>query len=60
MKPILGEEEIRFTLRIPLELIVDIDKDRKEKIGKISRNQWIIEAINHYIVTNANSKTRKL
>lgn len=40
-----AEEEIRFTLRISQKLIHKIDKDRKSRIGNVSRNQWIIEAI---------------
>jgi len=40
-----SESEIRFTLRIPQNLIKKIDKDRKNRIGNISRNQWILEAV---------------
>lgn len=39
------EEEIRFTLRIPQKLIKKIDKDRDGRIGNVSRNQWILEAV---------------
>jgi hypothetical protein len=39
------DAEIRFTLRIPKELINKIDKDRDSRIGNVSRNQWILEAI---------------
>ena len=38
-------EEARFTLRIPTKMIEKIDKDRKKRIGNISRNQWILETI---------------
>ncbi len=34
-----------FTLRIPEKMIGLIDKRRKGRIGKVSRNQWIIEVI---------------
>jgi predicted HicB family RNase H-like nuclease len=37
--------ETRFTLRIPQSLIDRIDHDRKSRVGSVSRNQWIIEAI---------------
>lgn len=40
------EEEVRFTLRIPLKLIKKIDDSRKSRVGNVSRNQWIIEAVN--------------
>ena len=39
------DEETRFTLRIPQSLIDKIDKDRQSRVGTVSRNQWIIEAI---------------
>lgn len=39
------DEEVRFTLRIPQKLIEKIDKDRENRIGNVSRNQWILEAI---------------
>ncbi len=38
-------EEIRFTLRLPSSLMDSIDKKRKERIGNISRNQWIVETL---------------
>lgn len=34
-----------FTLRIPKSLIRKIDDTRKQGIGKISRNTWILQAI---------------
>lgn len=40
-----NDREVRFTLRIAQELIQKIDERRKKKIGNISRNQWILEAI---------------
>lgn len=39
------EAEIRFTLRIPHKLINTMDKNRESRIGNVSRNQWILEAI---------------
>lgn len=41
----LVDPEIRFTLRIQESLIKKIDKARKPRVGNISRNQWILEAI---------------
>lgn len=35
----------RLTLRIPQTLLNKIDKKRKERIGTISRNLWILELI---------------
>ena len=45
------EEEslIRFSLRVPESLVDEIDKLRKNRYGRISRNLWIIEAIVHYM-----------
>jgi len=40
-----GMDEQRFTLRIPKELLTGIDKKRKNAVGKVSRNQWILEVI---------------
>jgi len=37
--------EIRFTLRISEKIINKIDSDRESRIGNVSRNQWILEAI---------------
>ncbi len=41
----MSNSEVRFTLRIPANLIRKIDEDRKTRIGSVSRNQWILEAI---------------
>ena len=39
------DSETRFTLRIPEELIEKIDIEREGRVGNVSRNQWILEAI---------------
>lgn len=39
------EEDHRLTLRIPKSLLAKVDKKRKERIGTISRNLWILELI---------------
>lgn len=40
------DEETRFTLRIPEKLIEEIDIARSNRIGRVSRNQFILEALN--------------
>jgi len=37
--------DFRFTLRIPRNIIQEIDVLRNQKVGKFSRNSWILEAI---------------
>ena len=39
------EGDHRLTLRIPKSLMAKIDIKRKQRIGKISRNLWILETI---------------
>ena len=39
------EDDHRLTLRIPKELVSRIDAKRKQRIGKISRNLWILETL---------------
>jgi len=39
------EDDHRLTLRIPKKLLTKIDAKRKERIGTISRNLWILEVI---------------
>ena len=41
--------EHRLTLRIPKWLLEKIDEKRTEKIGKISRNLWILKQIERAI-----------
>lgn len=45
MKILNNEEEHRLTLRIPKHLMELIDKKRKKRVGKISRNLWLVELI---------------
>ena len=35
----------RLTLRIPKQLMDRVDAKRKQRVGKISRNLWILEVI---------------
>lgn len=39
------DDDHRLTLRIPKILMAKIDKKRKLRIGKISRNLWILEVL---------------
>lgn len=40
-----NEDDHRLTLRIPKSLMAKIDIKRKQRIGKISRNLWILETL---------------
>lgn len=44
-----SESEARFTLRIPSSLMNRVDEARSSRVGKVSRNQWILEVINKAI-----------
>ena len=39
------EKERIFNLRVPESLVTKVDALRKRRTGKISRNTWILEAI---------------
>jgi hypothetical protein len=41
-----NSDDHRLTLRIPKWLLEKIDSKRRERLGNISRNLWILEAIN--------------
>ena len=41
--------DVRFTIRIPPEMIEEIDQKRKTKFGRVSRNQWILSAISEML-----------
>ncbi len=41
--------EVRFTLRIPSKLIKKIDESINARDLKVSRNHWILEAINNVV-----------
>ncbi len=40
-----NDDDHRLTLRIPKSLMAKIDVKRKQRIGKISRNLWILETL---------------
>lgn len=40
-----AEQERVFNLRVPESLVKEVDALRKRRTGKISRNTWILEAI---------------
>jgi len=45
-EPVLEvEEDHRLTLRIPKSLLQKVDLKRKQRVGSISRNLWILEQI---------------
>jgi hypothetical protein len=35
----------RVILRIPKQLMDEVDAKRKQRVGKISRNLWVLEVI---------------
>jgi len=39
------DEDHRLTLRIPKWLLEKIDQKRKQRVGTISRNLWILEQV---------------
>lgn len=39
------QDDHRLTLRIPKALMNKVDAHRKKRVGKISRNLWILEII---------------
>lgn len=41
----LDGSDHRLTLRIPKSLMAKVDLRRKKRIGKISRNLWILEIL---------------
>ena len=43
------EQEQMFNLRVPESLVKEVDALRKRRTGKISRNTWILEAIDDKI-----------
>lgn len=51
------EEELKFTLRLQGALMRQIDQEIKRRPGKISRNQWITEAIVEQLETAKGRRT---
>ena len=47
-----GKERV-FNLRVPESLVEQVDTLRKRRAGKISRNTWILEAIEDRIKREA-------
>lgn len=41
----IQDDDHRLTLRIPKYLMDKVDEKRKKRVGKISRNLWILELI---------------
>lgn len=42
---IVQDDDHRLTLRIPKSLMAKIDVKRRQRIGRISRNLWILETL---------------
>jgi len=42
---VAADEDHRLTLRIPRWLLEKIDQKRKQRVGTISRNLWILELV---------------
>jgi hypothetical protein len=40
-----SDDDHRLTLRIPKWLMDKVDAKRKDRVGKISRNLWILEVL---------------
>lgn len=43
------QEDVRFTLKISKSMVAKIDKIRKNQVGFVSRNTWIVQAISEKI-----------
>lgn len=44
------KKRLRLVLEIPYELLETVDKDRRSRTGFVSRNTWILEAINQKLL----------
>jgi predicted HicB family RNase H-like nuclease len=50
-KTLQDDEEVRFTLRIPQKIVEKVDESRSQRVGNVSRNQWILEAISENLAS---------
>jgi len=48
---ISGNEGVRITLRCPKHIIDGLDRARKERPGRISRNQLIVEVLDVFVAS---------
>ena len=46
-----SSNEMRFTLRVPKNMIEDIDQIRKTLPGSVSRNTWILQLISENLAS---------
>jgi hypothetical protein len=53
------EKERIFNLRVPESLVARVDALRKRRAGKISRNTWILEAIEDRIKREGSSTSNR-
>jgi hypothetical protein len=52
------EKERIFNLRVPERMVEQVDALRKKRTGKISRNTWILEAIEDKIERDQSRSNR--
>ena len=52
------ERERIFNMRVPESLVAKIDALRKRRAGKISRNTWILEAIEDRVNREQGSESK--
>jgi hypothetical protein len=50
------EKERIFNLRVPERMVEQVDALRKKRTGKISRNTWILEAIEDKLERDQSSR----
>jgi hypothetical protein len=50
-------KDVRFTLQVPGRLCQQLDELRRRRPGKISRHQWVLEAIAQQIQREAQVET---
>ena len=46
-----SSNEMRFTLRVPKNMVEDIDQRRKILPGSVSRNTWILQLISENLAS---------
>jgi len=46
-----NDEEMRFTLRVPKNMIKEIDEIRKRQAGSVSRNTWILQSVSDSLMS---------
>jgi len=44
-----GNNELKFTLRIPASIMAEVDRLCVQEVGHVSRNTWILRAIKNQL-----------